>query len=44
MEEGTILKWLKTDGAEVARGEEIVESGPTRRTWPTRPTRPASCG
>jgi pyruvate dehydrogenase E2 component (dihydrolipoamide acetyltransferase) len=25
MEEGTILKWLKASGAEVSRGEEIVE-------------------
>jgi pyruvate dehydrogenase E2 component (dihydrolipoamide acetyltransferase) len=25
MEEGTILRWLKTDGDTVARGEEIVE-------------------
>jgi pyruvate dehydrogenase E2 component (dihydrolipoamide acetyltransferase) len=25
MEEGTILRWLKDDGAEVARGEELVE-------------------
>ncbi len=25
MEEGTILKWLKPEGAEVKRGEEIVE-------------------
>jgi pyruvate dehydrogenase E2 component (dihydrolipoamide acetyltransferase) len=25
MEEGTILKWLKSDGDEVSRGEEIVE-------------------
>ncbi|MGI8593970.1 MAG: lipoyl domain-containing protein, partial [Solirubrobacteraceae bacterium] len=25
MEEGTILKWLKSDGDEVARGEELVE-------------------
>jgi pyruvate dehydrogenase E2 component (dihydrolipoamide acetyltransferase) len=25
MEEGTILRWLKTDGAHVARGEELVE-------------------
>ena len=25
MEEGTILKWLKSDGDEVARGDEIVE-------------------
>ena len=25
MEEGTILKWLKAEGEEVARGEELVE-------------------
>jgi pyruvate dehydrogenase E2 component (dihydrolipoyllysine-residue acetyltransferase) len=25
MEEGTILRWLKTDGEEVKRGEELVE-------------------
>jgi len=25
MEEGTILKWLKRDGDEVARGDELVE-------------------
>src|ERR1700710_502618 len=25
MEEGTILKWLKSDGDEVKRGEELVE-------------------
>ncbi len=25
MEEGTILRWLKENGAEVARGEELVE-------------------
>lgn len=25
MEEGTILRWLKTDGEQVARGEELVE-------------------
>lgn len=25
MDEGTIIRWLKEDGAEVARGEEIVE-------------------
>src|SRR3954462_5465984 len=25
MEEGTILKWLKSDGEEVKRGEELVE-------------------
>src|SRR6476646_8208255 len=25
MEEGTILKWLKADGDEVAEGEELVE-------------------
>src|SRR3982750_1302476 len=25
MEEGTILKWLKADGEEVKRGEELVE-------------------
>jgi pyruvate dehydrogenase E2 component (dihydrolipoamide acetyltransferase) len=25
MEEGTILRWLKADGEEVARGEEVVE-------------------
>ena len=25
MEEGTILKWLKSDGDDVARGEELVE-------------------
>lgn len=25
MEEGTILRWLKSDGEEVARGEELVE-------------------
>jgi pyruvate dehydrogenase E2 component (dihydrolipoamide acetyltransferase) len=25
MEEGTILKWLKSDGDEVSRGEELVE-------------------
>jgi pyruvate dehydrogenase E2 component (dihydrolipoamide acetyltransferase) len=25
MEEGTILKWLKTDGDEVSKGEELVE-------------------
>jgi len=25
MEEGTILRWLKRDGEEVARGEELVE-------------------
>src|SRR4051812_41795051 len=25
MEEGTILKWLKSDGAEVSKGEELVE-------------------
>ena len=25
MEEGTILRWLKADGEDVARGEELVE-------------------
>src|SRR5215217_6182619 len=25
MEEGTILKWLKSDGDEVSRGDELVE-------------------
>src|ERR1043165_10279473 len=25
MEEGTILKWLKSDGDEVSKGEELVE-------------------
>ncbi|MCW3033851.1 MAG: catalytic domain of component of various dehydrogenase complexe, partial [Solirubrobacterales bacterium] len=25
MEEGTILRWLKSDGETVARGEELVE-------------------
>src|ERR1043165_3154321 len=25
MEEGTILKWLKSDGDEVQKGEELVE-------------------
>jgi len=25
MEEGTILKWLKSDGDEVKKGEELVE-------------------
>src|SRR5947207_1808821 len=25
MEEGTILKWLKAEGDEVAKGEELVE-------------------
>src|SRR5215208_5399254 len=25
MEEGTILKWLKSDGDEIKRGEELVE-------------------
>src|SRR6476659_6039530 len=25
MEEGTIIKWLKAEGEEVARGEELVE-------------------
>ena len=25
MEEGTILKWLKSDGDEVRRGDELVE-------------------
>src|SRR6478735_1644238 len=25
MEEGTILKWLKSDGADVSKGEELVE-------------------
>jgi pyruvate dehydrogenase E2 component (dihydrolipoamide acetyltransferase) len=25
MEEGTILRWLKPDGAQIARGEELVE-------------------
>ncbi len=25
MEEGTILKWLKSDGDEVEKGEELVE-------------------
>src|SRR4051795_9527634 len=25
MEEGTILKWLKSDGDEVKRGEDLVE-------------------
>src|SRR5215218_10110797 len=25
MEEGTILKWLKSDGDEVAEGDELVE-------------------
>src|SRR3954453_12301714 len=25
MEEGTILKWLKSDGDEVKRGEEVVK-------------------
>src|SRR5687768_13310581 len=25
MEEGTILKWLKSDGDEVKRGDELVE-------------------
>ncbi len=25
MEEGTILKWLKSDGDEVSEGEELVE-------------------
>src|SRR3954470_12933572 len=25
MEEGTILKWLKSDGDEVTKGEELVE-------------------
>ena len=25
MEEGTILRWLKQDGEQVARGEELVE-------------------
>src|SRR3954452_14825628 len=25
MEEGTILKWLKAEGDEVARGDELVE-------------------
>ncbi|HEX7299049.1 MAG TPA: biotin/lipoyl-containing protein, partial [Solirubrobacteraceae bacterium] len=25
MEEGTILKWLKADGDEVAKGDELVE-------------------
>ncbi|MSV45639.1 MAG: 2-oxo acid dehydrogenase subunit E2, partial [Actinobacteria bacterium] len=25
MEEGTIVRWLKRDGDEVARGEELVE-------------------
>ena len=25
MEEGTILRWLKSDGEEIARGEELVE-------------------
>jgi pyruvate dehydrogenase E2 component (dihydrolipoyllysine-residue acetyltransferase) len=25
MEEGTILKWLKADGDEIARGDELVE-------------------
>ena len=27
MEEGTILRWLKRDGEQVARGEELVEIG-----------------
>ncbi len=25
MEEGTILKWLKSDGDEVSKGDELVE-------------------
>src|ERR1700749_2524419 len=25
MEEGTILKWLKSDGDEISRGDELVE-------------------
>ncbi|MEN3282268.1 MAG: hypothetical protein V7607_3408, partial [Solirubrobacteraceae bacterium] len=25
MEEGTILKWLKAEGDEIARGDELVE-------------------
>ncbi len=30
MEEGTILKWLKDDGQQVARDEDLVEIETTR--------------
>jgi pyruvate/2-oxoglutarate dehydrogenase complex dihydrolipoamide acyltransferase (E2) component len=31
MEEGTIVKWLVSEGASVARGDEIAEIETTRR-------------
>jgi pyruvate dehydrogenase E2 component (dihydrolipoamide acetyltransferase) len=34
MEEGTVIRWLKEDGAEVARGEEIVEIETDKATMP----------
>ena len=32
MEEGTILKWLKSDGDSVAKGDELVEIETDRPT------------
>ena len=43
MEEGTILKWLVDDGADVRRGQGSPRSRPTRRPWPSRPTRTGRC-
>jgi pyruvate dehydrogenase E2 component (dihydrolipoamide acetyltransferase) len=34
MEEGTILRWLKHDGEQVARGEELVEIETDKATMP----------
>ena len=34
MEEGTILRWLKEDGAHVERGEELVEIETDKATLP----------
>src|SRR3954468_18069329 len=34
MEEGTILRWLKSEGDQVARGEELVEIETDKATLP----------
>ena len=43
MEEGTILKWLKSDGDEVSRGEELVEIETDKATMTYEADRRARC-
>jgi hypothetical protein len=38
MEEGTLLKWLKSEGEEVSEGEtRLQRSRPTKSRWSSKP-------